>query len=89
MTETHFFRSNTDTRFPTGLITAFPSLEKLRFPWRYTAPSRLENCKTQSFLLQLSTELHAQSGEVCTAHCHESVTAPHRQARSKRLKSSP
>ena len=40
---THFFRSKMDTRFPTGLITEFPSFEKFRFPWRYTVPSRFEN----------------------------------------------
>lgn len=43
---TYFFRSNTETLFPTGLTTAFPSLEKLRFPCRYTAPSRFENYET-------------------------------------------
>lgn len=31
---TYFFRSKTETLFPTGLITALPSLEKLKFPWR-------------------------------------------------------
>lgn len=28
----YFFRSKIETLFPTGLITALPSLEKLRFP---------------------------------------------------------
>lgn len=31
-TTTHFFRSNTETLFPTGLMVALPSLEKFRFP---------------------------------------------------------
>ncbi len=31
---TYFFRSKTETLFPTGLTTALPSLEKFKFPWR-------------------------------------------------------
>lgn len=31
---TYFFRLKTEIRFPTGLITALPSVEKFRFPWR-------------------------------------------------------
>lgn len=33
-TDTHFFKSKTEMRLPTGLMTEFPSLEKHRFPWR-------------------------------------------------------
>lgn len=40
----YFFRSKTEILFPTGLMRELPSRVKLRFPRRYTVPSRPENC---------------------------------------------
>ena len=40
---THFTRSKTDTRFPTGLSTELPSGVKRTFPCLYTVPQRFEN----------------------------------------------
>lgn len=42
---TYFFKSNTVKRFPTGLMTEFPSDEKTKFPFRKTVPNRLLNYK--------------------------------------------
>lgn len=42
---THFTRSNTLTRFPTGLSTEFPSGVKTTLPWRYTVPHKFWNWK--------------------------------------------
>ena len=41
----YFFRSKTEILFPTGLMRVLPSRVKLRFPRRYTVPSRPENCE--------------------------------------------
>ena len=41
----HFFRSKREILFPTGLMRQLPSRVKLRFPRRYTVPSRPENCE--------------------------------------------
>jgi len=41
----HFFRSKREILFPTGLMRQLPSRGKLRFPRRYTVPSRPENCE--------------------------------------------
>jgi hypothetical protein len=37
----HFTKSNTETRFPTGLNTEFPSGVKSRFPCLKTVPHKL------------------------------------------------
>ena len=44
---THFTRSKTDTRFPTGLITELPSGVKRTFPCLYTVPQRFENYRVE------------------------------------------
>jgi hypothetical protein len=45
-------RSNTVTRFPTGLMIELPSGVNTRLPWLYTNPCKFENCSGVVYVVE-------------------------------------
>lgn len=54
--KTYFTRSKTDTRFPTGLSSEFPSGVNIMLPWRYTVPHILENYVYMSYQSNIAAQ---------------------------------